>query len=222
MHPAESTAANMVRKIKKATMSPVTRSLILTNLAIYALQMFAGNALVMNFALWPPGHFPISADESVGFQVWQPVSYAFLHANLLHLGLNMWGLYMFGNDIERILGPRYFLALYFGAVFTAACAQLIVVSLPAATEIYPTVGASGGVFGILLAFGLMFPRRTIMLLIPPLPIQARYFVILYGLIELINGVVGTMAGIAHFAHWGGMLGGYIVLTHWNRKRRKNS
>jgi membrane associated rhomboid family serine protease len=198
-------------------MSPVTRSLIFINVAIYALQSFAGNALVLNFALWPPGRFPVSEQITVGFQVWQLISYSFLHANLLHLGLNMWGLYMFGNDIEKTLGSRYFLILYLAAVFSGACAQLIVVSL-AAPQIYPTVGASGGVFGVLLAFGFLFPRRMIMLLIPPLPIQARFFVILYGLIELVNGVFGTIAGIAHFAHLGGMLGGYIVLRYWGRKR----
>jgi membrane associated rhomboid family serine protease len=130
----------------------------------------------------------------------------------------MWGLYMFGNEIEKILGSRYFLVLYFAAVLSAACVQLIVVSLAAATEVYPTVGASGGVFGVLLAFGFLFPRRIIMLLVPPLPIQARFFVILYGLIELVNGVFGTIAGIAHFAHLGGMLGGYIVLRYWSGKR----
>jgi membrane associated rhomboid family serine protease len=199
-------------------MSPITQFIIFINVAIFGLQSFIGDALIVNFALWPPGRFPVSEQVSVGFQIWQLMSYAFLHANLLHLGLNMWGLYMFGNDIERILGSRYFLALYLAAVLSGACMQLIVISLESATQIYPTVGASGGVFGVLLAFGFLFPRRIIMLLIPPLPIQARYFVIFYGLIELINGVVGTRAGIAHFAHLGGMLGGYIVLRYWNRKR----
>jgi membrane associated rhomboid family serine protease len=210
------TSARAVKK-HEGDMSPITQALIFINIAIYALQSFGGDALVINFALWPPGHFPVSDQVTVGFQIWQLITYAFLHANLLHLGLNMWALYMFGNDIEKILGSRSFLALYFAAVLTAACVQLIVVSLAAAT-VYPTVGASGGVFGVLLVFGLLFPRRTIMLLLPPLPIQARYFVILYGLIELVNGVFGTVAGVAHFAHLGGMLGGYIVFRYWSRKR----
>ncbi len=199
-------------------MSSITKSLIFLNVIIFALQAQSGDAVVATFALWPPGDFPVTDDITVGFKVWQPLTYAFLHANLLHLALNMWGLYMFGGPVERTLGGKYYLALYFAAVLSAACAQLIVVSLQADSEIYPTVGASGGVFGVLLAFGLLFPRQMIMLLIPPIPMQARYFVIIYGLIELANGIFGTLEGIAHFAHLGGMLGGYIVLKYWSKRR----
>jgi len=83
---------------------------------------------------------------------------------------------------------------------------------------YPTVGASGGVFGLLLAYGMYFPRRIVMLIFPPIPMQARYFVFIYAAVELYLGVTGTMAGVAHFAHLGGMLGGWLMLRYWRRRR----
>lgn len=87
----------------------------------------------------------------------------------------------------------------------------------APTSVYPTVGASGAIFGILLAFGLLFPRRTIVLLFPPIPMPAILFVILYGIIELLSGIFGTEQGVAHFAHLGGMLGSYLTLRHWRKR-----
>jgi membrane associated rhomboid family serine protease len=131
----------------------------------------------------------------------------------------MFALYLFGADLERLMGPRYYLALYFVAVLAAACAQLAVATAAASGgSVYPTVGASGGVFGILLAFGLLFPDRTVMLLFPPIPMPARVFVLLYGAFELMNGIMSTRAGVAHFAHLGGMLGGYLALVFWRRRR----
>jgi membrane associated rhomboid family serine protease len=124
----------------------------------------------------------------------------------------MFGLWMFGRDCERVLGARRYLALYFGAVLTASLTQLVVSSLAGAD--YPTVGASGGVFGVLLAFGMLFPQRRIVLLFPPIPMPTWLFVTLYGLMELANGVLGTQAGVAHFAHLGGMLGAWLLLRHW--------
>jgi membrane associated rhomboid family serine protease len=134
----------------------------------------------------------------------------------------MFALFMFGSDIERVFGQRRFLAYYFACVVTAAAAQLVVSAASGAP--YPTVGASGGVFGLLLAFALYFPRRTVMLIFPPIPMPAWLFVTLYGALELYLGVTGTMAGVAHFAHLGGMLGGFLMIQYWRgrppfRKRR---
>lgn len=195
-------------------MGPVARALIIFNGLVFFIQAGDPNALIAEFALWPAGSFAVpELGRQVGFEPWQLVTYSFLHGSLAHLALNMFGLWMFGRDVEHRLGSPRFLAMYFSAVLTAALTQLVVVSSVIGGPPTPTVGASGGVFGVLLAFGLMFPRRTVVLLIPPIPMPAWLFVTLYGAIELMSGVMGTTAGIAHFAHLGGMVGAYLVLRH---------
>ena len=186
------------------SMPPLTRILIIANVAIFIADLVADELLIGLFALWPIGP---------GFAPWQLVTYSFLHGSLLHLFFNMLALYMFGSDIERIFGQRRYLTFYFCCVLTAALAQLMVASLSGSPP-YPTVGASGGVFGVLLAFALYFPHRIIMLIFPPIPMPAWLFVITYGLIELYLGVTGTQAGVAHFAHLGGMLGGFFTIQYW--------
>jgi membrane associated rhomboid family serine protease len=193
----------------------VNGGLILLNVAVYLLQLQAPDGLLPTYALWPLGvHELADAGGAIGFEPWQLVTSAFLHGGTSHLMLNMFALWMFGRDCERVLGPRRYLTLYFASILTASFAQLGVASLSA--EAYPTVGASGGVFGVLLAFAMLFPKRRIMLLIPPIPMPAWLFVTLYGLVELANGVLGTQAGVAHFAHLGGMLAAWLVLRHWRR------
>jgi membrane associated rhomboid family serine protease len=125
----------------------------------------------------------------------------------------MLALWMFGSDIERVWGPRRFLTYYFACVVSAAAAQVLVAQM-AGGPAYPTIGASGGVYGVLLAFGMMFPRRMVMLVIPPIPMPAWLLVTLYGGLELLLGVTGTQAGIAHFAHLGGMAGGFLLIQYW--------
>lgn len=195
-------------------MAPVTRTLVWANVIVFLLQMYDESLLVTYFALWPF----TSNGAGPAFAPWQLVSYAFLHGNLPHLLFNMFALYMFGSDIERVVGQRRFTAYYFTCVVSAAAMQLLVSSagnLPP----YPTIGASGGVFGLLLAFGLYFPRRMVMLLIPPIPMPAWLFVTLYGALELFLGVTGTQEGVAHFAHLGGMLGGYLMIRIWRSGSR---
>ncbi len=197
-------------------MRGVTGALILANLFAFALQAIYGDALLVPFALWPVGDQPVpELGTVVGFRPWQLATYAFLHGGGTHLFLNMFALWMFGRDCEAALGSRRFLVLYAAAVLTAALVQLTVASASGAP--YPTVGASGGVFGVLLAFGMLFPRRRVLLLIPPIPMPAWLFVSLYGAIELASGVLGTAAGIAHFAHLGGMAGAYLVLRSWRTR-----
>jgi membrane associated rhomboid family serine protease len=130
----------------------------------------------------------------------------------------MLALYMFGSDLERVFGARRFTLYYFVCVVSAAIAQLAVAALGNLPP-HPTVGASGGVFGLLLAFGLYFPQRMVMLLIPPIPMRAWLFVTLYGALELFLGVTGTQQGVAHFAHLGGMLGGYVTIRAWRSRSR---
>ena len=131
----------------------------------------------------------------------------------------MLALYMFGGDIERLLGSRRFLVYYLACVVGAAVAQLVVLGGMNRPPV-PTVGASGGVFGLLLAFGMAFPHRKLMLLFPPIPMPAWLFVTLYGLLELYLGVFGSSQGVAHFAHLGGMVTGYVLLTYWARQRNR--
>jgi membrane associated rhomboid family serine protease len=193
--------------------------LILSNVAVFALENIWGDAFVATFSLWPVGRFPVAElGTVVGFRFWQLVTSAFLHANLAHLFLNMFALWIFGRDVERALGSSLYLAVYGAAVLAAALAQLLVVSWTAVSgAVYPTVGASGGVFGVLLAFGMLFPRRIVMLIFPPIPMPAWLFVLAYAVIELANGVFGTEQGVAHFAHLGGMLGAYVVLRLGRRR-----
>ena len=189
---------------------PITRTLIIVNVIAYLLEGLLGSRWFEDLMLWPFGR---------AFAPWQVLSYGFLHGSLTHLLFNMLGLYMFGSDIERVWGEKRFLAYYLTCVISAAIAQLIVTSMMGSA--HPTVGASGGVFGLLLAFGMMFPRRTVVLLIPPIPMPAWLFVTLYGLIELYLGITGTASGVAHFAHLGGMVGGYLLIAYWRSGGRRS-
>ena len=202
-------------------MARLTRILIGINVAVFALEAVSGPGLLARFALWPIGHFFVTQfDNPVGFKVWQLITCGFLHANFLHLAINMYALWMFGSDVERAVGPKHYLTLYFASLVSSSLTQLLVVSMMTSAGVYPTVGASGAIFGILLAFGLLFPRRTIVLLIPPIPMPAIVFVILYALLELFSGVFGTNQGVAHFAHLGGMIGAFLTLRHWRGRGRQ--
>jgi len=184
-------------------LAPITQALLLINVAAFCLDYFLGSWFTRALALWPIGQ---------GFAPWQLVSYAFLHGSVFHLFFNMMGLWMFGSEIERVWGPKRYLQFYMVSLLTAALAQLLVALLVGG--VYPTVGASGALFGLLLAFGMLFPNRQIMLLIPPIPMKAKVFVAIYGAIELFLGVTGTQQGVAHFAHLGGMLGGFLMIQYW--------
>lgn len=189
---------------------PVTWALLVTNLLVFLLQQIAGPLLLALFALWPLHTDPA---YGVSFMPWQLLTYGFLHGSLGHIFFNMFALFMFGGELEHYLGRRRYLTYYLLCVLSAGLMQLLVTMSPGGIP-YPTVGASGGVFGLLLAFGMFFPRRTIMLIFPPIPMPAWLFVTLYGLLELYLGVSGSQAGVAHFAHLGGMLGGFLLIRYW--------
>lgn len=193
---------------------PVTRALLIVNVAIFLLQQVFPDPMIIHFALWPIGTNEITPDgTAVTFEVWQLVSYGFLHGGWTHLFFNMFALWMFGGAIERLFGSQSFASYYLVCVVGAAIAQLIVVHFFTGGT-YPTLGASGGVFGLLLAFGMMFPHQRLMLLFPPIPMPAWLFVTAYGAIELFLGVTGTQAGVAHFAHLGGMAAGFVMIQYW--------
>jgi len=183
-------------------MPPITQALLLINVGAFCVDQVTGAWFTRLFALWPLGE---------GFLPWQVASYAFLHGSFNHLFFNMLGLWMFGSEIERLWGPKRFMQFYAASVLAAAAAQLLVASLTGSPN--PTVGASGGLFGLLLAFGMMFPHRTILLFFV-IPVPARILVTLYGIFELYQGVAGSQAGVAHFAHLGGMLGGFLLIRYW--------
>jgi len=190
-----------------------TRWLLLINVAVFALQAFGGDALLAYFALWPLG--PAQAGTP-GFEPWQLISYSFLHGSLVHLLFNMLALGMFGGDVERVWGRNRFLTYYFTCVLSAGLTQVLVAYWMGSYT--PTIGASGGVFGLLLAFGMMYPHRTILLIFPPIPMPAWLFVTMYGLLELYLGVFGIESDVAHFAHLGGMLGGYLLIRYGRSRR----
>jgi membrane associated rhomboid family serine protease len=195
-------------------MPPVTATLIGLNVVAYLLSTLVPRAAV-GFALWPFGEWMLV--PGAGFAPWQLVTYAFLHGSVLHLAFNMFGLYMFGSAIEQTLGTRRYLVYYFACVVAAAITQLIVLQLSG--TFVPTVGASGGVFGLVLGYAMFFPHHRVVLLIPPIPMSARTFAIGYAAIELALGVFGSQQGVAHFAHLGGMAGGWLLLRHWGLRAR---
>jgi membrane associated rhomboid family serine protease len=194
---------------------PVTGALLGANIVVYLLQGLYPQFLFGNFALWPP---TTGANAAAPFELWQLVTYSFLHGDPLHILVNMLALYTFGRDVERLFGSSWYLQYYFVCVVTAALSHLVVTGWMGGPPV-PTVGASGGVFGLLLAYGVYFPRRTVILLFPPIPLPARVFVVLFGALELYFGVTGTASGVAHFAHLGGMLGGWLMIRARRRRRR---
>jgi membrane associated rhomboid family serine protease len=183
---------------------PAVKSLLIANGIVFLLtsQPEYGRLILEYFALWP----------GTRFIPWQLVTYGFIHGGFAHLFFNMFALWMFGSQIELAWGTRRFLIFYLACVLGAAVTQLVVATLSG--QLYPTVGASGGVFGLLLAFGMMYPNRQLLLLFPPIPIKAKYFVAGYGMIELSLGVFGLEEGVAHFAHLGGMLVGFLLIQYW--------
>ncbi len=171
---------------------------------VVCIAVFLGQNLSPALALWPFG--------SGYFQPWQLVTYGFLHGGFNHIFFNMFAVWMFGGPLERSWGSQRFILFYAVCVAGAGILQLLVQQLEGG--VYPTIGASGGVFGLLLAYGVMWPENRIFLIFLPVPIKAKWFVLIYGAAELLFGVTGSMPGIAHFAHLGGMLFGAGLLYKW--------
>jgi membrane associated rhomboid family serine protease len=198
-----------------SNLPPVTKALLIANGLVFLLQLALGDAVFAPFMLWPPG---AESDPyaGYGFMPWQVLSYGFLHGSVPHLLFNMLALLMFGAQVEHVWGQRRYLTYYLVCVIGAALCQLAVGywTMTQGGGAYPTLGASGGIFGLLLAYGLMFPNQRVMLLIPPIPMKARTLVIIYGVVELLLGVTGTQPGVAHFAHLGGMLFGWLLIRYW--------
>jgi membrane associated rhomboid family serine protease len=185
--------------------SPITQALLWLCTALYFLVLLGTDMQqwMPMLALWPV--------ESGYFGPWQILTYSLFHGSLFHLFFNMMGLYMFGAEIERALGSKRFVMLLLISTIGAALAQLAFTALTGSMK--PTVGASGMLFGLLGTFGLMYPNRIIMPLIPPIPMKAKNFVMLFAGIELVLGVTGG-TGIAHLAHLGGLVGAIALILYW--------
>lgn len=191
---------------------PVVMNLIIINTLFWlagTLLPRVDGFLIENLALFPIG--------SRWFHSWQTVSYMFLHGGFTHLFFNMFALWMFGRNLEYELGSKRFLIYYMVCGIGAGLIQLLVGMLEGVPPNIPTVGASGAIFGILLAFGMLHPNDIIMLVFPPIALKAKWFVVIYGVIELFAGIGGRMDNVAHFAHLGGMLWGFLLLWIWKKR-----
>ena len=208
------------------TTPPVVMNLLIANVVVYlAMSLLNKTVIYEYFSLFPAG--------SPFFHFWQPLTYMFLHGGFSHLFFNMFALWMFGRGLEMEMGWQRFLIYYVvcgvgAAVVQLGMAQIDLLRLPAYSPAYwdylctPTVGASGAVFGLLLAFGILHPNAVIMLMIPPIPIKAKWFVVIYGALELFFGVSGRMDSVAHFAHLGGMFWGWLLMLWWRYRDTKRN
>ena len=202
---------------------PVTRALLIANVVVFLLEQVPSlqPLMIAYGALWPvgPAHPMLSGAGGavlVGFHFWQVITYAFLHGGWTHILFNMFALWMFGGPIEHLLGTKHYTFYYFFCAVTAAIAHMLVAQY-FMHGFYPTLGASGAIFGLLVAFGVMYPRLKMFLIFLPIPMPAWVFVIGYILLELFLGVTGSQEGVAHFAHLGGAVGGFVLLQYWRGK-----
>lgn len=197
---------------------PAVKHLLIINLVVFIASTTPGIGQVLQV------YAPLYPIQSPNFHVWQFVTYMFMHGGLGHIFFNLFALWMFGQSIENFWGTKRFTIYYFLTGMGAGLLHVLINNDPVMTtqglRYIPTIGASGAVYGILLAFGMMFPDRPIMLLFFPVPIKAKYFVAIFGAIELISGLTRTNTGVAHFAHLGGMLVGYILIKYWGLKKEQ--
>lgn len=206
----------------------VTRNLIIINVIFYIATLINENFMVTTFAMFYP--------TSQYFHWWQVVTHMFMHGGFWHILFNMYALWMFGSVVERMIGEKKFLIFYFVCGLGAAAlhtgveyleaqtymAELANGSLTAATsynmlKMTPTLGASGAIYGLILAYAMLFPQSRLTLLFPPVTLSAKWMVIIFAVLELLFGITGTNVSVAHFAHLGGMLFGWLLFRYWRRK-----
>jgi len=206
----------------------VTRTIIIINIFFYIATMINKNAMIENFALfYPTSHF---------FRFWQPLTHMFMHGGFFHVLINMYMLYMFGSVVENIIGTKKFLLFYFICGFGAAALHTGVEYLQLQSymegaalgnqmslrqislmKVTPTVGASGAIYGILIAYAMLFPQSRMTLLFPPITLSAKSMTLLFIGIELLTGLSGSGGNIAHFAHLGGALFGFLLIKYWRSR-----
>lgn len=200
---------------------PVTRNILLINIIVWAFDSVAQNFGVqiiqwLGLFNWGAGAF----HGAWTFHIWQPVTYMFMHQGFWHMFCNMFAVWMFGTEIERRWGSEKYLTYYFVSGLGAALVQELVWMLTNGAAPAVTIGASGAVFGILFAFGWLFPEVKMFLLFVPIPIPSRWFVAGYAIFELFAGIHQTAGdNVAHFAHLGGMLFGWLLILFWKNKSK---
>ncbi len=202
-------------------LTPITRAILIAMAAGFMLQQWLGDVIFVNFALWPPGLdqvVSIGGDaQALGFKPWQLVTYAFLHGGWMHLLFNGIALWSFGGAVETRLGPQRYLMFFTACVVGAAVLYLLTLPAPSPGQLpAPAVGASGGIYGVLLAFAIYYPRARMMLVFPPIPMPAWLLVALFIGADLLLGIGRVATGVAHFAHLGGALTGIALLLWWRR------
>ncbi len=218
----------MIRSNGYFNTPPVVKNLLIVNALVFMAEM----VLPTGIRAWMMENMTLNFWKGGDFHLYQLVTYMFMHGNFTHILTNMFALWMFGRILEYDMGSRRFFVYYMVSGIGAGLIQLgvnwaeyaAVVSegVVSAQQLYrvahaSTLGASGAVFGVLLAFGMLHPNNVIMLLFPPIALKAKWFVIIYGVFELLAGISGTSGGVAHFAHLGGMLWGYLLLRWWKKR-----
>lgn len=205
-----------------------TRNIIVINVLVWIMCYLNKGFMYETFSLFYP--------TSPFFHWWQPVTHMFMHGGFWHLFFNMYTLYMFGRVLEDRWGARKFLIFYFVTGLGAALvhtgvewiqmqgwmSQVAEGSMAAQAKIHalkmtPTVGASGAIYGILMGFAMLYPDVRMGLVFPPVYMKAKWFVLIFGAIELLTGITGVGGGIAHFAHLGGLIFGYLLIMYWKKK-----
>ena len=209
---------------------PAVKNIIIINVLVMIMTSLNDNFMYEKFALFYP--------TSPFFHWWQPVTHMFMHGGFTHILFNMYTLFIFGSVLERVWGSQKFLFYYFVTGIGAALLHLGVMALQlngymaelnagnllARAEIQeilltPTVGASGAIYGLLLAYGMLFPNNIMQLIFPPVALKAKWFVLIFGALELLLGLSGRGGDIAHFAHLGGMIFGLILILYWKKNNR---
>lgn len=188
---------------------PVTRNIIIINIIAYIATRINPSVMYGFFALYPPA--------SHDFHVWQIVTHMFLHGSFSHIFFNMYALMVFGSVLENIIGSKKFLTFYMVSGIGAAALYLGVQALT--FQYHLCVGASGAIYGVLLGYAMMFPDSVLTLFFPPVSMKAKWMVLIFVAIELGIGVLGVNDGVAHFAHLGGMLVGFIMMFIWKKTHR---
>ena len=208
---------------------PAVKNIIIINVLVMVMTSLREGFMFEHFALFYP--------TSPFFRWWQPVTHLFMHGGFMHIFFNMYAVYIFGSVLERIWGTKKFLIYYFitglGAALVHTGVEWLQMqywmtaaaegSTAALTSIHalkmtPTVGASGAVFGLLMGYAMLYPDSIMTLIFPPISMKAKWFVLIYAAIELLTGITGTGAGIAHFAHLGGLIFGFLLIYYWKKKR----
>jgi len=199
---------------------PVTKALLWAIGIVFLLQQLQQDVALYYFALWPIGELhTLQGPVSSPFMPWQLLTYAFLHGSWVHLLFNALMLVQFGPRLENSLGRKRYIQFLLACTLGAAACQLAVEYLMQASgyQVGPTVGASGYIYGILLGWAMLWPRDRLMMILPPVEMSVRTMVIVFGGLELFLGVTNSSAGVAHFAHLGGMLFGWLLLRFWQRR-----